>query len=72
MKQATKNNIILSLLWMVFALGFVSIVYEIGTYFFDLAGFLTPYAIWAWGFGLMIGSSIGIIIIRQKKRRYRK
>ena len=72
MKRATKDSIVLLLLLKSFGLGLVFIIYGIGSYFFDIEGFLTPYLIWTVGFGLIIGSSIGMLILKQKKKKHRK
>jgi len=68
MKRATKENIALFVLGMIFALGFVTVVFQVGTYVVNQAGFLTPYVIYAWGFGMMIGAGIGILILQIKKK----
>ena len=72
MKQATKDSIVLLFLWKGFGLGLAFIIYGIGSYFLDIEGFLTPYFIWNVGGGLIIGSGIGMLILKQKKSRHRK
>ena len=72
MKRATKDFIILFVLGMVFAFGFASVVFGIGSYFSDMANFLTPDGILGYGFGMMIASSIGIAILFKRKRKLRK
>ncbi len=68
MKRATKDSIVLLLIWKSFGLGLAFIIYGIGSYFFDIEGFLTPYLIWNVGFGLIIGSGIGMLILKKKKK----
>jgi len=72
MKRATKDSIVLLLIWKSFGLGLAFIIYGIGSYFFDIEGFLTPYLIWNVGIGLIIGSGIGMLILKQKKKKHRK
>jgi len=72
MKRATKDSIVLLLLLKSFGLGLVFIIYGISSYFFDIEGFLTPYLIWNVGFGLIMGSGIGMLILKQKKKKHRK
>ena len=72
MKRETKDSIVLLLIWKSFGLGLAFIIYGIGSYFFDIEGFLTPYLIWNVGFGLIIGSGIGMLILKQKKKKHRK
>jgi hypothetical protein len=72
MKRATKESIVLLLLWKGFGLGLAFIIYGIGSYFYDIEGFLTPYLIWNVGGGLILGAVIGMLILKQKKKKHRK
>jgi len=72
MKRATKDSIAYILLWKGFGLGIFFIAYGIGSYFFDIAGSLTPFMIWGWGIGLIIFSGVGYFMLKEKKKRRRK
>ena len=70
LRRVTKDLIAYFVLGMMIALGLAVVIFHMASYIDNQADYLTPFVIYSWGFGLIIGGIIGILIKLSRKKKW--